>query len=38
MDGTSAKDFPAFARIHWPRIRTALVEGTHRPANITLDP
>jgi RNA-directed DNA polymerase len=34
MDGMTVKDFPAFARKHWPRIRTALMEGTYRPAPV----
>ena len=34
MDGMSVKDFPAFAREHWPRIRTALMKGMYRPAPV----
>ena len=34
MDGMTVKQFPAFARKHWPRIRTALMEGTYRPAPV----
>jgi RNA-directed DNA polymerase len=34
MDGMTVRDFPAFARKHWPRIRTALMEGTYRPAPV----
>jgi RNA-directed DNA polymerase len=32
IDGMSVEDFPAFCREHWPRLRSALMEGTYRPA------
>jgi len=28
IDGMTVEDFPAFAREHWPRIATAIREGT----------
>lgn len=34
IDGMSIADFPEFARHHWHRIRSALYEGTYRPAAI----
>ena len=34
MDGMPVEAFPAFARQHWPRIRSALMEGTYRPAPV----
>jgi RNA-directed DNA polymerase len=30
-DEVSVLDFPAFARAHWPMIKSQLVEGTYRP-------
>jgi RNA-directed DNA polymerase len=30
-DGMSLEDFPVFAREHWPAIRQALLDGSHRP-------
>jgi len=30
-DGMTLEDFPAFARLHWPNIRQALLEGSYRP-------
>ena len=32
VDGMSTKDFPAFAREHWPGIREALLDGSYQPA------
>jgi RNA-directed DNA polymerase len=34
IDGMSVADFPAFAREHWPRIVSAIREGTYRPAPV----
>ena len=34
IDGMTVEAFPAFAREHWPRIRSALMEGTYRPAPV----
>jgi RNA-directed DNA polymerase len=34
IDGMSVEAFPAFARKHWPRIRSALMSGTYRPAPV----
>ncbi|HPT29242.1 MAG TPA: group II intron reverse transcriptase/maturase [Bryobacteraceae bacterium] len=34
IDGMTVDDFPAFCRAHWPRIRSALMEGTYRPAPV----
>ena len=34
MDGMSIDAFPEFARHHWERIRSALEEGTYRPAAV----
>jgi len=34
MDGMSVEDFPEFARHHWERIRSALEQGTYRPASV----
>jgi hypothetical protein len=34
MDGMSIEAFPAFARQHWERIRSALEAGTYRPAAV----
>jgi RNA-directed DNA polymerase len=31
IDGMTVEAFPAFCRQHWPRIRSALMEGTYRP-------
>src|SRR5690554_5160811 len=30
IDGMTVEAFPAFCREHWPRIRSALMEGTYR--------
>lgn len=34
IDGMTVADFPAFAREHWPRIASAIREGTYRPAPV----
>ena len=34
IDGMTVEAFPAFGRKHWPRIRSALVSGTYRPASV----
>ncbi len=34
IDGMTVADFPAFAREHWPRIASAIREGTYRPASV----
>jgi RNA-directed DNA polymerase len=34
IDGMSVANFPAFAREHWPRIASAIREGTYRPAPV----
>lgn len=34
IDGMTVEDFPAFARKHWPRIATAIREGSYRPAPV----
>ena len=34
MDGMAIEAAPAFARHHWERIRSALEEGTYRPAAV----
>lgn len=34
VDGMTVAAFPAFCRKHWPRIRSALLEGTYRPAPV----
>jgi RNA-directed DNA polymerase len=34
IDGMTVEVFPAFCRQHWPRIRSALMEGTYRPAPV----
>jgi RNA-directed DNA polymerase len=31
IDRVSVEDFPAYARVHWPGIRQALLDGTYRP-------
>jgi RNA-directed DNA polymerase len=31
IDGMSADDLPAHLRVHWPTIRTQLLEGTYKP-------
>ncbi len=30
-DGMTLEDFPTFARLHWPAIRQALLDGTYQP-------
>ncbi len=34
IDGMTVEAFPAFSRKHWPRIRSALMTGTYRPAPV----
>ena len=34
IDGMTVEGLPAFCREHWPRIRSALMEGTYRPAPV----
>ena len=34
MDGMTVEQFPAFCREQWPRICSALMEGTYRPAPV----
>jgi RNA-directed DNA polymerase len=34
IDGMTVDAFPAFCRKHWPRIRSALMEGTYHPAPV----
>ena len=34
IDGMTVEAFPAFSREHWSRIRSALMEGTYRPAPV----
>jgi RNA-directed DNA polymerase len=34
IDGMTIEEFPAFCRKHWVRIRSALMEGTYRPAPV----
>jgi RNA-directed DNA polymerase len=34
IDGMTIEEFPAFCRKHWPRIRSALLAGTYRPAPV----
>lgn len=34
IDGMTVEGFPAFCRKHWPRIRSALMGGTYRPAPV----
>ena len=34
IDGMTVEGFPAFCREHWSRIRSALMEGTYRPAPV----
>ena len=34
VDGMTVDEFPAFCREHWPRLRSALMEGTYRPASV----
>lgn len=34
MDGMFIDAFPEFTRQHWDRIRSALIEGTYRPAAV----
>lgn len=34
IDGMTVGQFPEFFRVHWPRIRCALMAGTYRPAPV----
>ena len=34
IDGMTVEDFPAFAREHWPRIASAIRDGSYRPAPV----
>jgi RNA-directed DNA polymerase len=34
IDGMTVEAFPVFSREHWPRIRSALMDGTYRPAPV----
>ncbi len=34
IDGMNVEAFPAFSRKHWPRIRSALMAGSYRPAPV----
>ena len=34
IDGMNVEAFPAFSREHWPRIRSALMAGSYRPAPV----
>ena len=34
IDGMTVEEFPALCREHWPVIRSALMEGTYRPAPV----
>lgn len=34
IDGMTVAGFPAFCQEHWPRIRSALMAGTYRPAPV----
>jgi RNA-directed DNA polymerase len=34
IDGMTVEEFTAFSRRHWPRIRSALMEGTYRPVPV----
>jgi RNA-directed DNA polymerase len=34
IDGMTVEQFPAFSRGNWPRIRSALMAGTYRPAPV----
>ena len=34
VDGMTVEAFPAFGRAQWPRIRSALMAGTYRPAPV----
>lgn len=34
IDSMTVEDFPAFSRVHWPRIATAIREGNYRPASV----
>jgi RNA-directed DNA polymerase len=34
IDGMTVEEFPAFSQKHWPRLRSALMEGTYHPAPV----
>jgi RNA-directed DNA polymerase len=34
IDGMTVEEFPAFSQKHWPRLRSALMEGTYSPAPV----
>ena len=34
IDGMTVEAFPAFARVHWPRIAAAIRDGTYRRAPV----
>lgn len=34
VDAMSVAAFPAFCREQWPRVRSALIQGTYRPAPV----
>ncbi len=34
VDGMTVDDFPAFAQVHWPDIRRALLDGRYQPAPV----
>ena len=34
IDGMTVEEFTAFSRKHWPRLRSALMEGTYHPAPV----
>ena len=34
IDGMTIEEFPAFAKVHWPAIRQALMDGGYRPSPV----
>jgi len=34
VDGMTIEEFPAFAKVHWPAIRQALIDGGYRPSPV----
>ena len=34
IDGMTVEEFPAFSQKHWPRLRSALMDGTYHPAPV----
>ena len=34
VDGMTIEEFPAFAKVHWPAIRQALMDGGYRPSPV----